>query len=228
VTFRTFACRLSLVTISTLFPWFLARPASSETRIVTDEGYLLAVPHTEKIRPLLVSLHGTDDKPADALNAWLSAAAASEIYLLCPSPLSGNWRPSTDQPHIHTLIRQVVQNHRVDRRRIYLTGFSSGATMASILALSKTTGFAAVLLNSGHYPADLEIPSSSCKLATHLVHGARDGVFLPAEARQHAKRLGDSGFVISYTEVSDMGHSYVTGKLAREMLAWLMCFKAMK
>jgi predicted esterase len=157
----------------------------------------------------------------------MSAAKASEIYLLCPSPVARNWS-SKDQLLIHALIKQVVQKYRIDTRRIYLTGFSSGATMASILALSKTTRFAALLLNSGHYPADLEIPSNSCKLAIHILHGAKDGAFPPTEARQHAKRLRDSGFVVSYTEVSAMGHSYVTGKHAREMLAWLMCFRAMK
>jgi phospholipase/carboxylesterase len=217
-----------MVTIGAISPWFLAMPASTETSTVRTDDYILTVPRTQQLRPLLVSLHGTDDKPSDSLNAWMSTAKASEIYLLCPSPAARNWEPSKDQRRIHTFIKQVIQKHRVDRRKIYLTGFSSGATMASILTLFKTTKFAALLLNSGHYPADLEIPSKSCKLAIHILHGAKDGVFPPAEARQHATRLRDSGFVVSYTELRGMGHSYVTGKHAREMLAWLMCFRAAK
>jgi predicted esterase len=208
--------------------WIQAMQAGGETTIIRKEGYLLAVPDTQKTRPLLVSLHGTDDKPSHALNAWLGAARESRIFLLCPAPSSRNWDPSKDQPRIHKLIQQVTQKYRIDRRRIYLTGFSSGATLASILALSKTTRFAAVLLNSGHFPADLEIPSGSSKVAIHILHGAKDVVFPPTEARRHAKRLRDAGLLVSYTELGGMGHSYVTARQRREMLAWLMCFRTAK
>lgn len=47
------------------------------------------------------------------------------------------------------LIEAVCSQHRIDRRRIYVSGISAGAGMATILALNHPTLFAAVGLHSG-------------------------------------------------------------------------------
>jgi len=115
-------------------------------------------------RPLLVMLHGCEQNAADfAAGTRMNQLAGEQGYaVLYPEQsLQAHahrcWKwydPATqrgggDIDLIARMIHKVVDEHAVDRRRIYVCGISAGAAMAHILALTHPELIAAVGMHSG-------------------------------------------------------------------------------
>lgn len=220
--------RLTLATI-----WIagaLAVPSAAERpRSATVERghrYLLACPGKPATkRPLLVSLHGTDGSPEKALAAWSRATIEAEVYLLCPAPVGKNWQIEPDSSRILGLIHLATGKHAIDPRRVYLTGFSSGATFAGILGTSEPSVFGALALTSGHLSGTVDRAAGGpAAPAVHVVHGEKDEAFPVRDARRSVARFRRLGYTVSYTEVPDMTHDYPSTALTRNLLAWMLCF----
>jgi len=115
-------------------------------------------------RPLIVMLHGCQQSATQfARGTRMNRLAEGKGYaVLYPQqPLSvqaqrcWRWYSPTVQAGgaeagaLVALIEAVCAQHRIDRRRVYVSGISAGAGMAAILALNHPTLFAAVGLHSG-------------------------------------------------------------------------------
>jgi len=203
----------------------VAEPPRSST-VEHGHGYLLACPgKPTRKRPLLVSLHGTDGSPEKALTAWSRAAIEAEVYLLCPAPAGKNWQIEPDTSRILGLIHLATEKHAIDPRRVYLTGFSSGATFAGILGTSEPSVFGALTLTSGHLSGTVDRATRDpAAPAIHIVHGEQDEAFPIRAARKSVARFRRLGYTVSYTEVPDMSHDYPSTDLTRRLLAWMLCF----
>jgi len=200
-----------------------AEPPSIER----GHGYLLALPATrDKLRPLLIALHGTDSSTERALAAWAEAAKEADLYLLCPGPKAKNWDLKADKPRVLALVHLMKEKHRVDPERVYLSGFSAGATMASIVLQSEPSLFAAGALLSGHFARGAETGfEANPRTAIRIVHGKRDRAFSPSTAAAFAERLRGQGHVVTYTEVPELGHEYPREPQMRQVLSWLLSFQ---
>ncbi len=115
--------------------------------------------------PLVVMLHGCTQDPDDfargtRMNELAEAKSVLLVYPEQPASVNSrkcwNWYEPAQQKRdegepalIVAITRQVMQDYRVDVKRVYIAGISAGAAMAVTTALSYPELFAAVASHSG-------------------------------------------------------------------------------
>jgi poly(hydroxyalkanoate) depolymerase family esterase len=219
-------------------------PASfEEFPFPTDEGlrqYKLFTPGGigERPAPLVVMLHGCKQNPDDfAAGTRMNELAQEQGFrVLYPAqaPRSNlqrcwNWFQPGDQKRgsgepalLAAITRQVMQDHAVDAKRVYVAGLSAGGAMAVILAHEYPDLFAAAGVHSGlpqgaahdvasafsamqHGPRQApEQPTQRVPLI--VFHGDEDNTVHPVNGEQLVAGLGGSQ---TTTGQADAGHSYV-------------------
>ena len=118
--------------------------------------YRLFVPRVRARRaPLVVALHGggsreTGQRFAEVLK-FDAEAAVRGFVVVYPDALGGRFnaggccnRGVTDVRFVDRLLARVADRHRIDRRRVFATGFSNGGFLAYTLACRRAATFAAV------------------------------------------------------------------------------------
>jgi pimeloyl-ACP methyl ester carboxylesterase len=207
----------------------------------------LAVPHfpdavvvepceTVGPRPVVVVLHGLNDRPEPHCEAWRTITGA-EDFVLCLRGSEGA-RSDTGRrrytlaggtalvAHVHAALAALVAQYgdRVDPARPLLVGFSLGATEAALLAQRYPERFPRVAVLEG----GLDVWGDST-IGPFVTGGARRVLFgcgsawCPALARAAAERIG--AFALqSHVAFADVGHHDAPAlqqALKRE-LAWFV------
>jgi polyhydroxybutyrate depolymerase len=98
--------------------------------------------------PLLVVLHGDREHGSDAAARWRGAVQEHGWALLALDVPKGNswWQWNGDPQWV---IDQVAAVKGIDRKRVYLVGWSGGATYIGMHAQAWSGTFAAVVLHGG-------------------------------------------------------------------------------
>ena len=109
--------------------------------------------------PLVVVLHGDTDNARERATKWRSAVAKRGWALLsldCPDELGcpdGSWyRWRHDPGWVREQVRDVTARHRIDASRIYLVGWSGGATFIGKHLHAWPRMFAATVIHGGGVP----------------------------------------------------------------------------
>lgn len=125
-------------------PWALYVPPSYNPRTPT---------------PLVVVLHGGvswPDLPEDPLgyarkDEWVAPAAEYGWLVLYPFGQQGaTWWDEVGMANIRNLVRTVKREYNVDDDRVYMGGFSDGASAAFCWAMVEPTAFAGFFALNGH------------------------------------------------------------------------------
>lgn len=204
-------------------PGFETDPRYGQKTLVV---YGPSAAHAGPARPLVVLLHGAAGSPLAAIQQarnvrsfWQPVAEAEQLVLVAPSASgnSGGWlapvslgdRP-TDYDVIDAAIGWAEARYNIDRRRVYVWGFSAGGHVALDLGLNRTHAtlhrgrFAGFAVNAGVMeglacpPNDpgacLAVAEAAGVFPVSVLIGATDPL-LP-RTRADAKRLLASGWSI--------------------------------
>ncbi len=143
---------------------FLAKRFSNQSGA---RNYKLYVPasYAGAPSPLIVMLHGCTQDPDDfavgtRANRWAETlrclVAYPEQQRRSNSRRCWNWfRPGDQQPGrgepaiIAGIAQQVIDEYRIDARRVYVAGLSAGGAMAAIMGQAYPELFAAIGIHSG-------------------------------------------------------------------------------
>lgn len=119
------------------------------------KGCVLDVPTSTTPVPLVVVLHGDRERATAAAARWHAAVQHRGWALLalqCPADLGCGdsfWKWDGDPSWVRDQVAAVVAAHSIDTRRIYLVGWSGGASYIGWRATAWTGLFAALVIHGG-------------------------------------------------------------------------------
>lgn len=131
----------------------------------------------ESDRPLVISLHGMNqDAPYQQNMAkWELVADTAQFVVVYPSGLNKSWDISgtTDTDFILAIIDEMYGKYKIDKNRVYLTGFSMGGMMTYHAANTIADKIAAFGPVSGYMSTEYK---SSRPIPIIHTHGTADDV----------------------------------------------------
>ncbi len=146
------------------------------------------------------------------------------MCVLCTSSTLAAIPMARSGEHEEFLKGQVShERFAIDERRIYTTGFSGGARIASWLALVRPGLVAGVIACSGGFPANISQPSAG-QFIFFATAGTEDFNF--PEMHQLTRKLKARGITYRLA-VFEGGHDWPPKELCSEALGW-MEIQAMK
>jgi phospholipase/carboxylesterase len=171
--------------------------------------------------PLIVWLHGAGG--SGQVSATL-ASLADEFGFVVLAPDSrewtwdailGVWGPDVD--FIQIALRYTLARCAIDRNRIWLAGFSDGASYALSLGISYGNVFTRIFAGSPGVMQPIEVNG---KPAIFISHGTDDTTMpIDVTSRTFVSRLKALGYDVAYREY-DGGHR-LPPDVFREAIAWL-------
>lgn len=125
-----------------------AKPAAPCTRCVLD---LPDQRDGDEKPPMLVVLHGDREHAKDAAARWRAAAKASGWVLLALEVPEGRswWQWGGDPGWVIARVDKVATEAGVDRARVFLAGWSGGATYIGDHAQAWEPHFAGLVIHGG-------------------------------------------------------------------------------
>jgi len=167
--------------------------------IIGDRTYRVALPKDyDSTQPIgaLVFIHGYRGKSASVMKNTTLTSLASElgVVFVAAQAAGVEWNipgvPSIDAlegvdelAYFDTLIDDLAQRFAVDRTRLVVSGFSSGAMMVWHLACYRGSSFAGFVPMSGTFWEP--IPETCPTGAVNLIHyHGKDDTMVPLHGRQ--------------------------------------------
>ncbi|MEU8585930.1 PHB depolymerase family esterase [Streptomyces sp. NPDC048664] len=172
--------------------------ADTRAQLRVDGGvrsYLLHRPggHDGGARPLVVAFHGRGSSAQELREQTrLDAAADARGMLVAyPEGLRKAWgagsgatrqrpNPDADVRFTTSLVAELVRSGQADPRRVYVTGFSNGGSMALRVAAQCPTLLAGAASVSGELPTGRAAVTPTGALPVMVVYGEDDPVRPPA------------------------------------------------
>jgi len=175
---------------------------------------LVTPPSSAEPRALLLALHGAGSGGAPGgLYAFRGAWSVPGLVIVAPAAAGTAWTlGAADVRFVGRALQRALARCKVDRRRLAIGGFSSGAGMAVWLGLTNGDRFRAIIALSGGG----SIPDERIgKPRLFVAHGTLDEV-IPIEAGGDtmARELRGHGYDVTYRRFRG-GHR-VLRSIARE------------
>lgn len=135
--------------------------------------------NVEKSPALVISLHGMNQNPEFQQNQTQWNAMADKEGFIVTYPLGNNkmWdtHGTSDVKFVETVIKEMINQHHVDKNRIYLSGFSMGSWLGYHCLETLGDQIAAFGPVSG---VDIgKQPKANRKMPIMHIHGTGDDVF---------------------------------------------------
>ena len=143
--------------------------------------------HNQKPMPLVLVFHGAsgDGRGMAQMTGFNQVAEKEGFIAAYPDAIGGHWnslrgnKPDTtnDVGFVAALIDKLSEQYNIDRRRIYITGFSNGGMFAQRLACELGDKIAAASIVSATMPDHLSrICQSTKPISMLFMHGTDDPV----------------------------------------------------
>ncbi|MFE5321409.1 prolyl oligopeptidase family serine peptidase [Paenibacillus sp. NPDC056579] len=186
-----------------------------EIRKTVSIGYQLYLPaayeeQMDKKWPVILFLHGIKKRGEDihmldhyGLGWMADKIPGFEFIVISPQcPSLSSWPMERDA--VLTLLDEVIETHRVDRERIYLTGFSLGGHGAWDLAAYAPERFAATAPLAGWFDPEKAVLLKSMPI--WAFHGEDDDVVEIARDRAIVDALKERGGNVVFTTYPGLQH----------------------
>ena len=176
---------------------------------------------SDKALALLVWLHGAGG--SGNISATLSALADEfGIIVLAPDSrewtwgsILGNWEPDLD--FLQVAMQQAQQRCAIDRERIWLGGFSDGASFSLALGISYGNIFRRVYAGA---PGLMQPIAANGKPPIFISHGKSDATMpVDVTSRLFVPRLKRLGYDVTYREYE--GRHQLPPEILREVIVWM-------
>lgn len=204
------------------------KAVKSDVNIASDINYLLYTPKdyagSDKTYPLVVWLHGGDQGGSDVEKLRTSGLPkmieeGRDFPFLVFSPQNPSEELLYPIERVAATLQSVVADHRVDRSRVYLIGYSRGGFGAWSMAEQFPETFAAVVPIAGggirHY-----LNRTNEKTAFWAFHGANDEVIPLSDTVVLVQRLQELKRNVRLTVFEETNHQAVEGKVLKDEAMW--------
>lgn len=202
-----------------------------EITIKAKIGYKLFVPQqydSIKSWPLIVFLHGIKKRGSDISvldNYGLLKYAMNNpefpFLVLAPQCPSNAYWPVV-RNEVICLINQVQSDYSVDRRKVYVTGFSMGGNGAWDLAVYTSGIFSAAVPIAGWYEKEA---ASLINIPVWAFHGEDDDVVPLSGSTDMVSAMKDTGKEVELTRYPGMKHEHEVMNITfsnPELYKWLL------
>lgn len=129
--------------------------------------------------PMVISMHGANQDPNYQMNQthWNEVADTAKILVVYPKGNGNFWdiSGSGDVKFIETIMKTMQKKYKVDKNRIYISGFSMGGMMTYHCMTKLGTVVAAFGPVSG-IPVDYREPVAPRHVPIMHIHGTGDDV----------------------------------------------------
>ncbi|MEN8790163.1 MAG: PHB depolymerase family esterase [Flavobacteriaceae bacterium] len=165
---------------------------------------------TNKDYPLLLFLHGGGEAGGTLQNLQTGGppkmiVEGKQFPFLILAPQHPDKRLFWNTRAVMQLLEHVLQEHRIDRNRVYLSGLSRGGTAAWELAVQYPDAFAAMAVVCGMTP----LPYASWinkKMPIWVFHGQEDHIIDVEESEEMVNKLRQMGYEVKFTKYAAVGH----------------------
>ena len=161
--------------------------------LVVPEGYAPGTPY-----PLVFALHGSGGNGASARSATDVEKQANQHAVFVYPDAGGEWDLNTaadqnpDVAFFDSMLFGVANTICLDRRRVFVTGFSNGAYMANQLGCRRGDRIRGVVTSagggpyelSGSYDAQGHLQCNGKPVAALVIHGQSDNNVAPGEGQK--------------------------------------------
>lgn len=176
---------------------------------------------------LLLFLHGGGEAGGKSLEEIKSGgppkllAEGKEFPFLILAPQNPHKLKWWNTQAVMQLLDSVVADHRVDPKRLYLTGLSRGGSASWDIAAQYPETFAAMAVVCGMTPTPYANWIDS-KMPIWVFHGVEDRVIPVQESDEMVAILKDMGHSIRYTRYEGVAHDAWTKAYTTDSLyTWL-------
>jgi predicted peptidase len=203
-------------------------PSELERDFKVTMKYLLYLPKDYDQKdswPLLLFLHGAGER-GDDLNLvkkhgppkLIEEGQQFPFIVVSPQcPRNRRWEPF----ELAALLDEIVEKHKVDQDRIYVTGLSMGGFGTWSLAAFQPDRFAALVpICGGGEPI---IAKLFKPIPAWVFHGAKDTVVPLERSEKMVEAMKQAGGNIKFTVYPEAGHDSWTESYANpELYEWLL------
>ncbi|WP_419211044.1 prolyl oligopeptidase family serine peptidase [Maribacter sp. X9] len=203
-----------------------------ETDVKENLAYYLYYPEDyqdepDKKFPLLLFLHGGGESGDSLVTVkrngppkLIVQGKKFPFLILAPqNPYAKKW---WNTRAVKQLLDSIVNDNRIDRNRIYLTGLSRGGGAAWELAVQYPETFAAMAVVCGMSP----VPYASWinkKMPIWVFHGEKDKSIPIEESETMVAKLKEMGYDVTFTKYPNVGHNaWVKAYDTEELYEWFM------
>ncbi len=159
-------------------------------------GCRLSLPAGDAPAPLLVVLHGDHQPTQTPHDAWTRLATKRGVGVLtlaCPKDLGckgSYWQWAGDPAWVKAQVAKVEGTRAVDRDRLWLVGWSGGATWMGMNAQTFARDFAAMVVHGGGVPP-ADTACEAPKTPVYFLVGDKNPLhYLSVRLRDHDAACG--------------------------------------
>jgi poly(3-hydroxybutyrate) depolymerase len=160
-------------------------------------GCLAAWPSSQEAAPLLVVLHGDGESAGKVYARWRPWTEARHVAIFAPACPANEgckgswWRWDGDPAWLRSAIDRLGRAHPLDRDRLWLVGWSGGASYVGWQTQAFEKTFAAIVIHGGGVPpADEACPTAATSV--YFLVGDKNPLHdLAVGLRRHYDACGD-------------------------------------